>query len=423
MPRRTLACLLAAALLAPLSGCGKPPAPGPAIAQAAEVPAKGIADGTVDARLIDATNGFGFTLADRLVSAKPTGNVFISPLSVAAALAMTREGAAGTTKDGISRTLQLNGVSDAEVDSGYANLLASLAKPGEGVQLEIADALFASPRVTFKPEFLASNRDFFAAKVTTLDLDAPGAPDTINAWASARTHGKIPQIVKHTKGDVLELLNAVYFKGAWKISFDPAQTHPQSFTGPAGAAFDVPMMSRDVTHAPYVATDAFEAVELPYRGDRYGMVIVLPKQGADVDAVRRGLTAAEWRRVMGDAKRTDGSIAMPKFKIQYDTDLKNPLKVLGMAEAFDHLTANFSRMAEGAGPGDYWISQALHKSFVSVDESGTEAAAVTAIGITAATAVAPSTNFHMVVDRPFLFAIRDDKTGALLFFGIVRDPR
>jgi serine protease inhibitor len=425
MPKKMLACLIAAVtlVLPATAGCGRV-APVTPIALAAEVPAKGSAAGSVSTRVVDATNDFGFRLARMLSPGTAEGNVLISPLSVAAALAMTREGAAGTTKDGITKALGLDGIPDDEVGGAYANMIASLPYQGRDLQLEVANALFADDAVAFKADFLQRNRDWYAAQVTTLDLSAPAAKDAINAWVEERTHGRIDRIVERTEGDVLELLNAVYFNGKWQDAFEKRRTQDGPFFPSAGTTITVPMMERSVKQGRYVRTETFQALELPYRGGRYGMVIVLPSPTSTLDAVTRDLTAEDWRDLMDATTEIDGQIQLPRFRLEYDSDLKAPLTALGMGSAFN-VGADLSRMVDAVQQGGLWLGTARHKAFVSVDESGTEAAAVTHVSVYGGigAVVAPPDFFSMIVQRPFLFAIRDDKTGALLFLGMVRDPR
>jgi serpin B len=376
-------------------------------------------DGAVDSRLVSANTTFGFKLFAEVAKQDAGKNVFISPGSVGLALAMTYNGAVGETKAGMERALEIQGMNHAELNSAYAQLRQALESADPKVELNIANSLWARKGVTFNPDFIQRDKQFYGAEVTALDFGDPGAPATINSWVSDKTKGKINHIVDQIDAQsILFLINAIYFKGKWSIEFDKAKTKEDTFTT-ANQQKRVPMMHQSGKYN-YCEGKSFQAVSLPYGDGRASMYIFLPAQGTSLDEFQKSLTAANWESWMKQFAQTDGSVAVPRFKVEYEVGLNDALKALGMGIAFDANRADFSGIVQGSERA--YISRVKHKTFAEVNEEGTEAAAVTSVEMRTTSARIQKT-FEMVVDRPFFCAIRDNKTGTVLFVGSITDPR
>jgi len=375
----------------------------------------------MDPRIVSADTKFGFSLFSQILKTDADKNVFVSPASVAMALAMTDNGASGDTQQAMARVLELQGLSLEDVNRANAALKAALENPDPKVQLLIANSIWARTGVPFKPDFIARNKEFYGAEVRELDFRAADAASTINEWVSKNTKGKITEIVKGPLDDlmVLYLINAVYFKGEWTTAFEKAQTTEREFTLLDGSKKKHPMMSQSGNYRYYKGGD-FQAVSLPYGSSRVSMYIFLPAKESSLKAFCRNLNAQNWEDWIAKFKSTDGDILLPKFKLEYEILLNDALKALGMERAFDPQRADFRAMTTVP----VCISEVKHKTFVEVNEEGTEAAAVTSVGMRATSVMpTPKERFTMVVDRPFFCAIRDNQTGTVLFMGTIVEPK
>jgi len=380
------------------------------------------ASGKLDGRLAGANTRFGFKLYAELARQSAGKNIFISPASIGMCLAMAYNGAAGETAQAMARALEIQGIPMAELNQAYAESKTALENPDAKVQLEIANSLWARQGLAFKPDFLQRTKDFFSAEVTALNFDDPSAAATINRWVSEKTKDKINKIVDRIDGNsILFLINAIYFKGTWTKEFDKAKTKEDNFTPATGGQKRVPMMSQSGSYKYFENAD-FQAVSLPYGGGRASMYIFLPAKGKGLSEFQKNLTAANWENWMNEFHQNDGDIALPRFRLEYEATLNDALKALGMGVAFDEGRANFSQMIQQSGQ-NVFISQVKHKTFVDVNEEGTEAAAVTSTEMRTTSAMRPRERFNMVVDRPFFCAIRDNQTGTVLFMGSIADPK
>ncbi len=372
----------------------------------------------VDPRLITANTNFGFKLFAELLKQEGNENVFVSPSSVAIALAMTYNGASGATQQQMAKTLELQGMSLNDLNRANANLKVLLENPDSGVQLAIANSLWARQGTPFKPAFIQRNRDFYGAQVTDLDFASLSTPITINNWVKENTRGKISQIVDGLKpDDVMFLINAIYFKGNWTKAFDKSETVNRPFYLANGRQKSHPMMAQTGSYKYYENT-TFQAVSLPYGNQRVSMYIVLPKRPYTLAKFSKELTAEDWQLWMKQFRTQPGSIQVPRFKLAYEVELKKALSALGMPIAFDARRATFDELSTMPTK----IDQVKHKTFVEVNEEGTEAAAATSVGIVT-TSMPMNEPFKLVVDRPFFCAIRDNQTGTVLFMGAIVDPK
>jgi serine protease inhibitor len=408
--------VLIGCLILGLWGCMTPESSDRAIAQSpSPTPTMAAPTSPVDSRLVTANTRFGFKLLAQILQSEEPQNLMVSPSSVAIALSMTYNGAGGKTQQAMAQALELQGMSLAEVNQANAALQADLMNADPKVKLAIANSLWGKQGFTFQPDFLQRNQAFYQAEVENLDFASPAAVDRINAWVKQKTEDKIPEIIQEIDpSQVLFLINAVYFKGNWTRQFDPKLTSDRPFTLSDQTQKTVPMMSQRGDYQ-YTETDQFQAVSLPYGDGRLSMYVFLPKAG--LAAFTKTLTAENWETWMAQLSKRQGAVQLPRFKFDYSKTLKEALTAIGMGAAFDPSQSDFS----GMGSERVVIDQVQHKTFIEVNEEGTEAAAVTSVGVRtlAAPTVPP---FQMVVDRPFFAAIRDNQTGTILFMGTVTEP-
>jgi serine protease inhibitor len=363
---------------------------------------------------------FSFNLLRQLAQDHPASNISISPYSAATVLEMVGNGAAGRTLAEMQQVLGTSGLSSANVNAVHKSIASALKGGNDQVVLETANAVWYRSGIKIRPEFLALNREFYDATVDALDFSGPHAVDVINDWASDKTHGKITHIADamiDPESARLYLADAVYFKGKWSHPFETKDTKERPFYLRTGAQKLVPMMAQ-ARSLGYLEEPDYQAVRLPYAGDNLAMYVFLPVRDSSLADLVGKLTGDTWERIRRQFRSAEGTIVIPKFKVEYGIELKRPLESLGMKLAFDAGHADFS----GIAPHLY-ISAAMQKTFVDVNEEGTEAAAVTGIAVAATALRVPSQPFEMVVDRPFLFLIEDRPTQTILFVGLVFEPK
>ncbi len=357
-----------------------------------------------------ANTRFGFKLLQDLRERDPGGNIFISPLSISIALTMTYNGAAGKTEGAMAEVLEIDGLDLSTINNSSRALRNSLENPDPKVEISIANSIWSRQGVDFNPEFLERNRVFFGAEIASLDFSAPEAAATINEWVDRNTNGKIEEIVDRIDPQtLLFLINAIYFKGNWQDEFDPSRTRPGIFYLSDGSEKQVQMMSR-VGEYPYFRGENFEATSLPYGDGRVSMYVFLPNRDSNLKEFLEDLDEEHWEGWITQFQNRRHEIMLPRFKLEYEARLNDTLEALGMGIAFGG-GADFS----GMGPS-LFISEVKHKTFVEVNEEGTEAAAVTAVvGV-------KSLPPDFQVDRPFFLAIYDAETETILFMGTVTEP-
>jgi serine protease inhibitor len=356
-------------------------------------------------------NAFGFDLHRQV--AEPGANTVTSPLSAAVLLAMVAAGAGGTTADEMVDLLRL----DEPRDTRYAALLADLAGEND-VTLSIANSLWAAQGHPFEDDYLTFVRDTFGATVEELDLGSQQTADRIDDWVDERTEGLIDAIAEDLglpdPNAVLVLLNAVYFLGTWTTTFDEADTRDVPFRLADGTQVEVPTMHRSDPDIETAPGDGFTLARLPYGEDeRFGMEVILPAEDIPLDDLLARLDATVWQQTVDRlVPETPSQLALPRFELGWDAELTDALQALGMTSAFGG--GDFTPMS----PADPWLDTVVQKTYIRVDEEGTEAAAVTG-GVMATSAGPPP----FLVDRPFAFTVSDRQTGTILFLGTVHDPR
>jgi serpin B len=356
----------------------------------------------------------GFSLLGYVAKEGEDAQVLISPYGVVSALVLAWNGAAGKTREAIASTIGLGvGSTFEQFNPILASLDQSLTSEGPDLQLTNANSIWVRKGKELVPSFLTRTRDSLGAMVQTLDFDATGAPDTINSWVKKRTGNKIDSIIAGPipAAAQIYLINALYFKGAWSSPFKKEATRPRDFHPADEPARKVQMMEQ-VAEWGYHKGE-IEVVRLPYGKGRFAMYVVLPSKGGLKDWLN-SLAGKTWRAVVSSLSMREGTVVLPRFRAAFSTKLKPALSALGMSVAFGD-AADFSGMTTGSVA----ISEVVHKTFIEVDEKGSEAAAATGVEM-GSTSVNLDPPFEFVADRPFFFAICDDQTGALLFSGIVR---
>jgi len=365
-----------------------------------------------------AYNGVGFQLLAQCRQSLPKTNYFLSSAGLAFALSMVQNGAQGETLRQIMATLQVANIPLPQLNEANKALLDHLSKPDPKIKLEIANAIWIGQKASIKPDFISVNRRDYDAEVATGNFQDPATVKNINAWVSARTHEKIPAILDPPLDPMLRfiLLDAIYFKGDWLAPFDTKLTRHLPFTLGNGQTPTHPRMSRDGRYG-YDEQSGFQAVELPYAGGDISMFAFLPKGG--LDEFLKTFTVAEFDASILRMRPRNGTVELPRFKLENDYDLTGVLPPMGMPLAFTS-RADFGAISDKP----LFISFVKQKTYVAVNEQGTEAAAVTAIAAPgAAPVLIEPPPFHFVVDRPFFMAIRERQTGLILFLGAISDPR
>ena len=382
--------------------------------------------------LVQASNRFGFKLLAAISrqeprspqqsephsGAEPARNVFLSPVSVSLALGVALSGAAGETRQEMARCLELADLGADVAANGNAGLLQFIHPKDPGIELDLATSLWIPPQVVLRQDFLARSAQTYQAEIVHLGAEA--AVPRINAWVREKTRGKIDSIVDQLPPEtVLVILNAVYFHGTWAEKFDTKRTQEKPFHLLAGKTKAVSMMSRS-GHYPYFEAPDFQAAALAYGDDMIRFEVVLPDSTSSLEKLVARLDAdRDWDPAAQLQPRL-GEVALPRFTLRFDMTLNDVLKRLGMKRAFDSEAADFSGIT---GTRDAYIDEVRHKSWIEVNEKGTEAAAVTSVTMVKSSGITHvETPFRLIVDRPFLFIIRDRISGLVLFLGAVADP-
>jgi len=357
-------------------------------------------------------NDFGLDLLKNTIVLSEESNVMVSPLSVSIALGMAWNGAKGETQTEIAQTLKLNNLSDDELNEYYKTMQSSLLAIDPSTKLSIANAIWYREGFKLKSEFLKINSDNFKAYVKELDFSQSWALDTINNWCSKSTKGLIPTILDEIPSNtIMYIMNAVYFKGIWREKFDKSKTFAANFSNELGKDNKVNMMTQQGTFD-YNSDEFAQYIDLPYGNKAFSMTVVLPNNGLSISDILGRLNAQNIKTILQDMSPRQVDLKLPRFKVENSFKLNDPLITMGMPQAFDAYLANFSGIADLK----LYISEVIHKTYIAVDEEGTEAAAVTSIGFEY-TSMPQYIDFN--VNKPFLFMIREKSTGVILFIGKV----
>lgn len=372
-------------------------------------------------KAVEASNVFAFDLYARLC--RQEDDLFYSPASISTALSMAYLGAAGKTRRQMADVLHLEQVN---VPEGFGSLGNLLSSGGRGYRLHMANRLWGQRGYPFRAEFLAATSRHFAAELTPLDFSqAAAASETINRWVEQQTEGKIQQLVSQDSlGDQMRLVltNAIYFKGAWEDEFWKSSTQQAAFHLSATREVKLPLMYQQADFR-YAENEVLQLVILPYAGRELSMVVLLPKQIDGLAALEQQLSAKNLKRWLSDARERNAQVFLPRFKVTRQVMLGDALRAMGMNLAFSR-QADFSHISSALRGEGLMLSEVIHKAFVDVSEEGTEAAAATAVLAPAAAPLAAEPEKPAVfrADHPFVFLLRDERTGALLFIGRLIEP-
>ena len=368
-------------------------------------------------KIIEADNQFGLELLQLVNNEEDNKNLMISPLSISLALAMAYNGAEGNTQDQMEKMLHKIGMTPDEINHSYKSLVDALESHDPKVELSIANAIFYHENYTIKNNFITTNRSYYNAEIDDLNFSNTSATlDRVNGWVKDKTRDKIGRIIENVSpDDVMYLINAIYFNGEWSYRFDDNNTADRIFFLEDGSEIMTPTMYLEETFN-YLNTDKFELLEMPYGGKKYSMLIFLPFEDYSTNDVIEEIDPDKLQTWISNMNGWNKRVFLPKFEFAYENSLIDNLKALGMTDAFQPRSSDFSGITDDT---DLYISEVKHKSYIKVDERGTEAAAVTGVTIET-TSIQPHSIF--AVDRPFVFAIREKDTNAILFLGKVVDP-
>jgi len=367
---------------------------------------------------IQSSNEFGIGLFTK-VAGTDDQNLMLSPLSASTALTMLLNGCGGDTYNQLQGTLNYPaGMTIYDINEAYKSLVDQLLKADPKVNLALANAIFYRNSFVVKPPFLAVMDSDYKAYIKGLDFGAPSVLTTINKWASDNTNGKIPVVLNEISTDaVMFIMNALYFKGDWSYQFDKSLTEERPFHPDGGTTMNVSTMNGEIG-SKVVSGSNFKAIEMPYGRTNFTMVVIVPNE--TLSDFYPSFTHQSWNQLTIDLDELDEFgktiVYMPKFKFSYEKYLNDQLKSMGMIDAFIPFQANLS----GISDQPIFVDFVKQNTFVEVDEEGTEAAAVTTIGINL-TSMPPQPQ-QFVIDKSFIFAIRERTTNTLLFIGQVVNP-
>ena len=370
--------------------------------------------------IIDSANTFALGLfSSTLDDVKGSGNVLISPFSVSTALSMTLNGAAGQTFQDMRRTLGFGDKTILQINDTYLKLMSEMVTVDSRVVLEIANSVWVEKQFQPKESFINALMEFYDAGARTIDKTDPFAVKMVNDWIARETHDKIKDMLDKLNPDmVMLLINAIYFNGKWKYTFEKSDTKDETFYVNGSNPEQVPMMHIN-TDLNAARIDNVTIAEIPYGQGNFSMIVVLPEEGTGTEGIAGALTQSVWQNWMTtlESNEHNVSLAMPRFKYEYKRNLNDDLKNMGMGIAFTDL-ADFSNISDLT----LMISRVLHQSFIENNEEGTEAAAATVVEITLTSINPEPMIFNVTLNRPFLYFIKEYSTGTILFAGRVDDP-
>jgi serpin B len=406
-----------------LSGCGTSGVGPPPANQQGKKTAPQETTVKIEPLYVEANLQFGFRLLHELDERRETPNLFFSPLSASLALTMVLNGARNETYRQMAHALGYGEQPVERINTENALLLHLLRSPDPKTETLVANSLWVQQGFSLLPSFLQACQKHYEAEVDSVDFmqDREGAAERINGWVKQNTKGLIPKLFEPSDFSPLTRLvvvNTLYFKGKWQKPFDKQATREEEFHLEGGKVKRVPMMHQSGKFD-YLRGDGFQAVALPYGAGELSFYLFLPDEGRSLQAFLKELTAERWAQWLKGFKPMEGDVGLPRFRIEATYPLKEPLQAMGITDAFDPEKADLSGVAP-LTDGRLFITKALQKAVVEVDEEGTKAAAATGV-VVSVTAYNPN-RFTLIANRPFFFIIRHNATGAILFMGIVREP-
>lgn len=368
-----------------------------------------------DTHITSASNQFGFNLLNEInKTASEVDNIFISPTSVSTIFAFCANGANGETRQEIINTLGFQDKTMEEVDEYFMHFTNSIGSLDPKATLAIANSVWPASWLSVKQAFIDAGVKYFDAQTQTLDYANSDANDIINSWVEDKTNDRIKNLLDELDlGVAMVLVNAIYFKADWSVEFDPEQTHDAQFTYADGSAGTVQMMHKNDT-VRYYEDQSMQAVEMYYGDSTFSMVVMLPKETYSTDDIIAGLDDEKWTAINNAFVSAEMNVYLPRTKIEWKSELNDYLQIMGIKKAFN--AADFSNITDNVR---LVISQVIHQSFLEINEQGSEAAAATAIVIRY-TSAGPASVFR--ADKPFVLAIKENTTNAVLFAGEINKP-
>ena len=368
-------------------------------------------------KLVEDGQSFGFNVFKSTVEGDDAENVFISPLSISIALGMTMNGSEGETFEQMRETLALQGLSQEEINEGYKSLIKLLTEADPKVKMQIANSVWSREGFPVQESFTTTLEEYFDATTQELDFEDPASTDIINEWVSGNTNGLIEKIIdgQIPPEMVMYLINAIYFQGDWTYQFDEEKTRERTFLLEDGGQEMVDMMTQERVFNIHM-NEEVHMIDLPYGDSLFSMTVMMPADNEKMidDFIAQDLTKDNFDRWLTNLSGRDMPLNLPRFELEYKIKMNDILKTMGMEAPFNPNVADFTKINSEA---DLYISEVMHKTFVKVDEKGTEAAAVTSVGVGVTSM--PQT---FSVNRPFVFMIREQNSGAILFMGKVKNP-
>ena len=404
---RVLSLLLSVLML---TSCQKTPAPEP-------IQAQGIVDLFPGERTAEQEAAYAGFALDLLRQSRVEGeNTLLSPLSVTLALGMTSSGAAGDT---VGEFAQLFGMDKGAVSAYCLALMEDYSDLGGSSQTTLANSLWCDPDLLLNDEFVLTCQNYFGAELYHADLQAPDTVKTVNGWVSDATEGMIPSVVDRFDDQaVLALVNAIYFKNQFQRPFEtPTHEWTMDFRNADGTVSQPQGMSNGTRQESYLSHDGGQGVALPYDDGKLGLLLMLPDQGTSLTDYLAGWDGSTVKTLLDTQRETRVQLTVPKFKTEWSDELKDTLEAMGLTGAFDPGDADFTAMGQSKEGYPLYIGDVIHKTAFELNEKGTEAAAVTAVIMDAASAMPPDDLIYLTFDRPFVYGIVDLETGAPLFLG------
>ncbi|GAB6012755.1 serpin family protein [Viscerimonas tarda] len=371
---------------------------------------------TNESDMTEMNSNFALKFFSAVYENESNENIVISPFSMSMALAMVRNGAESETKQAIQEAMGMGDFPETEINDYFKKLRENFIKTDPSLSLAIANSIwYDKNRFQIKNDFVELNRTYYNAPVTGLDYSSPDALKTVNKWCSDNTNGLIDKILDRLYD--VNILNALYFKGDWTYKFDKQRTRKQAFSKEDGTSVNADMMSASV-RLDYYEDEYLSSTALPYGNEAYRMLFLLPKAGVSFNDMLNRLQAPDyWATCISYRNPCEVDVLIPKFKLSYENkELTKVLSQMGMEIACNKGRAYFPHIAENV---NFYIANVTQKTYIEVDEEGTEAAAVTSIGM-AVTGIRETPSF--VADHPFLFAIQENSTGSILFVGKIGNP-
>ncbi|MBP1925094.1 serpin B [Sedimentibacter acidaminivorans] len=370
----------------------------------------------IDENLKEAILNFSWNMFKE--NSQNTGNLMISPVSIYTALAMTLNGADGDTKAAMLEALSAKGITEEDLNAGMKSWISSLTNDDRIAKLNVANSIWYRNSFEADEKFLQKNADYYSASIKKLDFSKEDSVNTINDWVKDSTNGTIDKIIDNINDDtMMYLINAIYFKGDWKDQFKANNTYKQPFNSPTDV-IDTDFMHRrgDIG---YLNGDGVTGVILPYLDEQFAFIALLPEEGKTTRELIDNFSALNLIKLLENKKNANIDLSLPKFEGKYEDSLNDELAKLGMDIAFDPNLADFSLMSK-SHKRELFINNVKHKTFIRVDEKGTEAAAVTSVEMNVTGM--PMDVQKVVFDRPFIYGIIDVTTGIPLFMGVLENP-